>query len=393
MGDSEDADARLARVIAAAVREQVAEALAAERIEPKPAPVPEMPPGRLLSKVCEQWAKTKGRLRSFKCDLARAHRLLGIEPFVIKGKLHTWAPIEGPFAGVRLADRDAMTLSPEDLDLFRSWFYGQTTRRKRPPSVATVNRYIMVLKRMVNFSVSRRTLTHSTIEGYEDEDEDNARAVVIEEEGFDLILAALGDNVVMRAFVTLAYDSGMRKTELLYARAGWLDQRGGRVYVPGAVAKNGEARIADLTPRAWEAIKILPKNLRADFLFVNPETEEPYDGRWVHELFIRAVERSGVVGRDGTPPRLHDLRRSWITLASRRGISDTVIMSKSGHKDHKVFRRYRIVAEKDVRESFAEMEKGRQTDLAELAEKRRADPHRAPDRSRDQKPAAGDVTV
>lgn len=369
MGDGDEADARLARVIAAAVREQVAQALAGERLGPKPAPV--APKAAIVMKdVCGRWATAKERLSSFACDLARAHRVLGVEPFVIDDTTVYYAPLDGPFAGIRLADREPLTLTAEDLDLFRSWRFGTVTRLRSAPTIATVNRELMTLKRMLNHAVSRRTLAYNPIEGIEDEDEDNARAVVVEEEGFAMIIAALGDNLVMRAFVTLAYDSGMRKTELLYARTSWLDERGGRVYIPAAVAKNGEARIADYTPRATAAKKLLPKNLHSDLLFVNPETGEPYNGRWIHELFVRAVERSGVVGRDGTPPRLHDLRRSWITLASRRGISDAVIMSKSGHKDHKVFRRYRIVAEKDVRESFVEMERGRERDLAELAEKR-----------------------
>lgn len=333
-------------------------------------------PGRVLSKVCENWAKTKSRLPSFKNDLANAHRLLGIEPFPLgkfkERRLVFYVPEEGPFAGVKLADRDALTLGPEDVDLFVSWFYGQTTRRDGPPTPATINRYVMALKRMINFAVKRRTLPHSPIDGYEDEDEADARAVVIAEEHFDLILTALGDNLLMRAFVTLAYDSGMRKTELLYCRRSWLDQKAGQIHVPAAVAKNGEARITDLTPRAWAAVQLLPKNIKTDYLFVNPETNEPYDPSWIHDLFVRAVDISRVTGRDGTLPRIHDLRRSWVTLASRRGISDAVIMKKSGHKDHKVFRRYRIADDRDLHESFIAMERGRAKDLDELHDARRA---------------------
>ncbi|HVQ52907.1 MAG TPA: tyrosine-type recombinase/integrase [Mycobacterium sp.] len=317
-----------------------------------------------LRMCVERWADTHRRLPSFACDYARAL-------FVC-----SWAPADGPFAGVQLGDRDVATLTPEDVDLYRSWRYGTTTRRKGPPTAATVNREVMMVKRPLNWAVKRRTIAANPIEGLEDEDEDDARAVVIEEEGFQAILKPFGTDRRMRALTTLGYDSGMRKTELLLSRRSWMDPIRGYVHIPGAVAKNGEARVTDLTARAWAEIEALPRHIGTDLIFANPDTADPYGGRWIHQLFVDAVDASGVVGRDGNKPRLHDLRRSWITLASRRGVPDSVIMSKSGHKDHKVFTRYRIVSEKDLKQSRDDMERGRQEDIAALEARR--DPHRAP---------------
>lgn len=313
---------------------------------------------RTVRDLKDRWAKAKSRLASFACDDARAEKVLA------------WAPADGPFAGVPIADRDPMSLTGEDPDAYRVWRYSTVTRRKGPPKPATVNRELMALLRILNFAAKRRTIQHNPLRGIESEDEDNAREVVVEEDGFAAIVHALGDNVLMVALVTLAYDSGMRKTELLCCRRSWLDDLRGRVHIPGAVAKNGEPRVTDLSARAWAAIGAMPRVLGTDLLFANPETKEPYDGRWIHELFVRAVESSGVTGRDGTPPRLHDLRRSWITLARRRGIKESVIMAKSGHKDHKVFRRYSIVEDSDLADSAATMEAGRARDLAALAERR-----------------------
>lgn len=319
-------------------------------------------PSTTMWKLLERWAETHNRLPSFACDHARA-------VFVL-----SWAPADGPFVGVPLGARDPNTLTPEDVDLYRSWRYGQETRRKRPPTPATVNREVMMLKRPINWAVKRRTIPSNPIEGIEDEDEAGARAVVIEEEDFQRIIAAFGNDRRMRAFVTLAYDSGMRKTELLLARWSWMDAGRGYVHVPSAVAKNGESRITDLSPRAWHELLNLPRHIDTDLVFANPTTADPYGGRWIHQLFIDAVDVSGVVGRDGNKPRLHDLRRSFVTLASRRGISDRLNMAKSGHKDHKVFTRYRIVADIDLKQSQKRMEEGRQEDIAEL-QKSRKGPH------------------
>lgn len=319
-------------------------------------------PSTTMTALLDRWADAHRRLSSFACDLARGRFVLA------------WAPAEGPFVGVKLGDRDPNTLGPEDIDLYRSWRYGKETRRKRPPTPATVNREVMMLKRPLNWAVKRKTIPSNPIEGIEDEDEAGARAVVIEEADFQAILSAFGNDRRMRAFVTLAYDSGMRKTELLLARWSWLDAGRGYVHVPSAVAKNGEARITDLSPRAWRELQNLPRHIDTDLVFANPTTADPYGGRWIHQLFIEAVDASGVTGRDGNKPRLHDLRRSFITLASRRGVSDRLNMAKSGHKDHKVFTRYRIVADTDLKQSQKRMEEGRQEDIAEL-QKSRKGPH------------------
>jgi integrase len=309
--------------------------------------------------LLERWADTHNRLPSFACDHARGLFVLA------------WAPTEGPFAGIKLGDRDPATLTPEDVDLYRSWRYAQETRRKRPPTPATVNREVMMLKRPLNWAVKRKTIAANPIEGLEDEDEDEARAVIIEEDGFQTILRSFGADRRMRTLTTLGYDSGMRKTELLLARWSWMDHARGYVHIPGAVAKNGQSRITDLTARAWSEMSYLPRHIGTDLIFPNPDSGDPYGGRWIHQLFVDAVDASGVVGRDGNRPRLHDLRRSFITLMSRRGVPDSLIMAKSGHLDHKVFKRYRIVSDKDLQQSKADMERGRQADIAALAGERK----------------------
>jgi len=319
-----------------------------------PAPVAPAVPTIKTSDLLERWKDAKARLKSFACDYSRGLRIL------------KWTPKDGRFAGIALGDRDPMSLTPEDADAYWVWRMATTTRRKKEPSPALINREVMMLLRILNFAASRKTIPANPIRGFGIEDENNAREVVVEEHGFGKIIAAMEKDLRMKALATLAYDSAMRKTELLLCRWSWLDIDRHQVHIPGAVAKNGEKRVADLTDRAWAAISAMPIVLGTDLVFANPETREPFDGRWIHELFVRAVEASGVTGRDGTPPRLHDLRRSWVTLARRRGIPESEIMAKSGHKDHKVFRRYSIVDETDLQRSYEIMEQGRVIDVRNI---------------------------
>lgn len=323
-----------------------------------------------------RWATVKGRLGSFECDNMRARRLLGLEPYEIREengdyRQVTWTPEDGPFKGVRLADRACNVSFCDELDDYRVWRYLTTTRRRGPPETATVNREVMMLKRIFNLAVKRNTIPRSPLHGFEDEPEDNAREVVFDEEQLDALLTALGDDSLLVAFVLLAFDSGMRLTELRCCRRSWLDPHAGFVHVPGAIAKNGEARKTDLSMRAWDAVQALPRYVRSDLVFLNPETGAPYVQSYLRQRFMAAIERAGILGRDGTRPVIHDLRRSFITVMGRRGIPESVIMEKSGHKDHKVFTRYRIVNETELRESWLRMESGRQQELAELATRRK----------------------
>jgi len=341
--------------------ERIAAAVAA-RLGGVPAPAP--PTRRTLSNLLDRWSDAHSALDSFACDHARALFVLG------------WSPDDGPFAGIELGDRDPMSLTPEDVDAYRSWRSSTITRRKKAPTPATINREVMMVKRVLNFAASRRSIPHNPIEGIGDLDEKNIREVVIEEEGFAGIVAALAGDHQAIAFTTLAYDSGMREAEVLGCGWPWLEPERWRIHIPAVIAKNQTRRIADLSPRALDACRELPRHVRSPLIFHSDEGNEA-NVRWIYERFRRAVLASGVRGRNGEVPVFHDLRRSWITLARRRGIAESVIMAKSGHKDHAVFRRYSIVEESDLDAARITMEDGRSLELAALAERRR-DPQRSP---------------
>jgi integrase len=332
------------RALLAAVQRKLAEA-----------PTVESPP---FSTLWKSWRAAHMTLASMGTEDGRAALLLA------------WKPEEGPFAGIPLGERDPNMMSASDVDLYRVERMKSETRRKRPPKVATVNREIMLWQRILNFAVSRRTINRNPIKGVKLEPENNIRAVVVTEEGIDRILDCL-DSPIIKTWTILAFESGMRRGEMLKLCWRQLDADAGVIHIPAAHTKAKRPRDVEFPARSQAAIETLPRVLGCDRVFANPETRQAYDGRWIHELFVRGVTASGVTGVDGKPPRLHDLRRSAITLMRKRGVQESVVMAFSGHADPKVFKRYNIVEQDDLDAAMRKNAAGRATELADLHAKRK----------------------
>jgi integrase len=63
-----------------------------------------------------------------------------------------------------------------------------------------------------------------------------------------------------------------------------------------------------------------------------------------------ACERAGVSGRI-----LHDFRRTAVRNLVRAGVSESVATQLCGHKTQKIFDRYSIVSERDLREGVVKL--------------------------------------
>jgi integrase len=177
----------------------------------------------------------------------------------------------------------------------------------------------------------------------------NVRRSVVDEAMFAELLANTDPH--FQPVMLFAYDTGMRKREVLDLKWSLVDLKAGVVRLAPQDTKGGESRTVYLTSRVRAALAELPRALHDGYVFMNPSTWTAWAD--VRTLFLRACRRAGIEGL-----WFHDLRRSFVTNARRRGIAESVVMKMSGHRTRAVFDRYNIVSEADLAEAIVRLEAG-----------------------------------
>ncbi len=244
----------------------------------------------------------------------------------------------------------AMELSQRHVDEYRTRRFGEKTRKGTPPSPATLDREVELLKRFLNYAVACGRLTHNPIAKAKLLRKPNVRRTVVSEEAFQCLHAAAEE--CFKPILAVAYETGMRKREVLDLRWEQLDLKEGVIRLLPQDTKAQDARVVYLAPRALEAVRRIPRRLGSAYVFVNPQTGEPWVD--VRKQFLSACEAAGLSG-----VWFHDLRRSFVTNARRYGVPESVVMRMSGHKTRAVFERYNVVAEEDLRDAVQRIEGAR----------------------------------
>jgi integrase len=255
-----------------------------------------------------------------------------------------------------LGDRIASGLTQRDIDEYRNRRLADHTRRKNPPSPASLDREIAQLKRMCSYAVECGLLQTNPVAKVKLLNKPNVRRTVIDEQTFAKLLAIADPE--LRPILVVAYDTGMRKGEILNLRWSQVDLRIGAVKLSAEDTKTNFARTVYLTGRALQTLKAIPRRLDSEYVFVNPETGTRWED--ARKLFIRARRKAGL-----QHVWFHDLRRSFVTNARRRGVAESVVMRMSGHRTRNVFDRYNIVEDEDVRNAVKVIEAGAARDVAE----------------------------
>jgi integrase len=223
----------------------------------------------------------------------------------------------------------------------------------RTTAPATINRELTVLKRAFSLAVRQKRL--STVPSIELLAEALPRQGYLEPDAFERVVRRLPAD--LHDFARFGYLSGWRKGEI--GRLAWpdVDRVHGRIVLRRELSKNGEPRVlplvgelAALVERRWAAREYQTAS--------GPTALSPLvfhrGGRPVGSFrrpWATACTGAGVAGT-----LFHDLRRSAVRNMDRAGVSQSVAMALSGHRTASVYRRYRIVAEDDLREAVGRMQ-------------------------------------
>lgn len=250
-----------------------------------------------------------------------------------------------------LGDRRASRLTRGDVEEYRTKRQAETTQRGGAPTPATLDREVELLKRLLNFAASCGKLEANPLARVKLLRVPNVRRVVLDEEAFQRFRGAA--EAWLRPILLVAFDTGMRKSEVLNLRWSQLDLRAGAVRLAAEDTKTDEPRVVYLTDRVLATLAEQPRLLHADYVFVNPATGKPWQD--VQGAVERAREKAGLQG-----VWVHDLRRSFVTLSRRSGLPESVVARFSGHRTAAVFKRYNIVEEQDLKAAVQVLNRTRQ---------------------------------
>jgi integrase len=209
---------------------------------------------------------------------------------------------------------------------------------------------VELLKRFVNYATACGKLTENPIARVKLLRVPNVRRVVLDEEAFQRLQSKA--EKWLRPILLVAFDTGIRKSEVLNLRWSQLDLKSGAVRLEAEDTKTDEPRVVYLTERVLTTLAGQPRLLHADFVFVNPATGKPWQD--IQGAMERAREAAGLEG-----VWVHDLRRSFVTLARRSGLPESVVARFSGHRTAAVFKRYNIVEEQDLKAAVQVLNRAR----------------------------------
>ena len=242
-------------------------------------------------------------------------------------------------------------ITPAAVEAYRAWRRSSLSRFGRPVLPGTVNREFAVLRSMWNLACK------GVLPLKEGVPRDNPVSEVAFEPPHDerdrvFSAAEVGSMIDvapdwMQPIILLAYQTGMRRGEIVGLRWEQVDMRRGLIRLRSGDTKTGEGRVIPLFPSLKSALATVPRGLGQTAVFLNPATGQPYTPAWVSMAFQRTCRRAGL-----TNARFHDLRRTFVTNARRAKLDYFRIMAITGHKTLRVFQRYNLIDEGDLREAM-----------------------------------------
>ncbi len=224
-------------------------------------------------------------------------------------------------------------------------------RRREEAQNATINRELAIVRRAFRLGAKCDPPKVARIPYVQLLKETNVRTGFLE---YDRYIALRNELPwYLRPLFVTAYHVGGRRGELTSIQWPQVDFSSNEIRVHASDTKNEEPRTLPIYSEMREWL-VLAKEIRdqkfpnCSWVFYTDEGERLY---WFYKAWESACKRARV------PDLLfHDLRRSAVRNMERAGIPRKVAMSISGHRTEHIYRRYDIVAHRDLADAGARLD-------------------------------------
>jgi len=215
---------------------------------------------------------------------------------------------------------------------------------------ATINRELSASKRLLNLGRNQSPPLVERTPYIPMLKENNARKGFFEHGEYLALKDALPE--YLKDFVTFAYKTGWRLSEISKLTWSQIDRKQGIVRLEVGETKNDEARTIYMDSELTAIMEARWSNRRnlLPFFFLNR-----YENDRV-KRFDKAWKKACKDDKIGLR-HFHDFRRTAVRNMVRSGVPERVAMMISGHKIRSVFDRYNIVNDADLKLATARQEK------------------------------------
>jgi len=243
----------------------------------------------------------------------------------------------------------------------------------------TINRELAALKRMLKLGVMQTPPIVNRVPHIPMLEENNVRKGFFEHGEFTALRSALPSH--LKGFVTFAYKTGWRVSEMRGLKWSHVDLDNGIVRIEPGEAKNKDGRTVYLDEELKE-IFIQQSLFRKKYGKISVYVFSSEDGsggiKEFRKTWNTACRTVGIgygykitrkyvkdwEDKLSAGPTIHDFRRSAVRNMVRSGISERIAMKVSGHKTRSVFDRYDIVNDADLKLAAQKQEAYLQTQIS-----------------------------
>jgi integrase len=255
-------------------------------------------------------------------------------------------------------NRRLREITYRDICAYRSMRLSINTHRKRPPTIATMNRELGVLRRILNLAVREDWITRNPFSGGEplispSSERRREKILSVSDEQKLLAVCERSQSPHLHALVICLLDTGARKSELakhLRWRSVCFVTR--TIIIEGLTTKTLKTRQVSMTERMFQTLSALYEVSSKE-----PNARVFDTSKTVHRAFAKACKAAGIIYGSPEGITLHSLRHTAATRLVKGQMPLQMVGRILGHSQPQTTYRYLSVDAETAAQAAAILEK------------------------------------